>query len=248
MQKIENIKPPFGYQVVVPLLKQHRVREVSGVVPEAMRNSNGIPVSMVEITRAGKDYPVVFISPDEGQTFNVVALLGFAAGQNLFVSSAGQWDSSVYVPAYVRRYPFCMSTLAENGKVQAERIVCVEESFIDEENGMPQTNEKGEETPWWQARLHLLQEYEADLLRTTQFCSMLKKFGLLVPFTAQAVSASGQVFNLSGLYRVDEDRMTKLCADDLRTLIRKGAMGRIYAHMISLDNLAKLVDRISAIG
>ena len=37
-----------------------------------------------------------------------VALLGLKKNQNLFVDKSGKWNAD-YIPAYARRYPFCMA-------------------------------------------------------------------------------------------------------------------------------------------
>lgn len=236
------ITAPFGFSDLVPLQKTHRVVLPEGHVPSALKESNAIPVTITEIPRAARDYPIVFASADEGKSFGVVALLGLNNRENLFVTAEGSWRNDVYMPAYLRRYPFCMATVAQNGQTQDERIVCVERAMLDDQKGLPLEKQDGQKLSWWNERLHLLQEYEADLLRTQQMCDWLNKFSLLKSFGAQAISAKGEVMNLAGMYRVDELRLADLKADELRMLIRKGVMGRIYAHMTSLDNLGRLLD------
>ena len=43
-------------------------------------------------------------------------VLGLEAGVNLFVNEAGEWARGVYFPAFVRRYPFCISKLYVDGE------------------------------------------------------------------------------------------------------------------------------------
>jgi len=52
--------------------------------------------------------------------------------------------------------------------------------------------------------------------------------------------------NLGGMYRVEEKKLEVLNAAQHKTLIRKGVMGRIYVHLISLENFARLLARKSA--
>jgi hypothetical protein len=54
--------------------------------------------------------------------------------------------------------------------------------------------------------------------------------------------------NFGGMYRVDEKRLEFLNAAQHKTLIRKGVMGRIYAHLMSLDNFSRLIVRKEAIA
>ena len=104
-----QINPPFGYKEIVPLYKNNRVRlPAPGALPEFCKTLNAIPVSYSEFPVACRDYPLVFTSGDQGQSYAPVAVLGLANGENLFFAD-GAWDRSAYLPAYVRRYPFCMA-------------------------------------------------------------------------------------------------------------------------------------------
>jgi hypothetical protein len=241
-----QINPPFAYGAVVPLLKTHRVKAAGQRVPALLAASNAIPLSMAEMPRAARDYPIVFASGDGGKTFGVVAVLGLAEGENLFVQADGSWASSAYQPAYLRRHPFCMAVVRQDGQAQDERVVCIEQDALDDAEGLMIERPDGTPLSWWNERLRLLQEYEVDLARTRQMCDWVQRLDVLEPFSAQAVCEDGEVLNLNGMYRVNEDKLAALNADDLRGLISKGVMGRLYAHMISLDNLAVLLDRRKA--
>lgn len=238
------ITPPFGYGEVVPVLNTQRIRPATGMVPPALRRSNAVPVTMAEIGPASRHYPIIFASADNGCTFGVVALVGLANHENLFVTPEGRWQDGVYQPAYLRRYPFCMATVSRGGQQQDERIVCVASEALDPAKGLPLLEADGTTNqPWWESQRHLVLEYEADLIRTQQMCDLLAKLDVLRPFGAQAIAKNGAITNLAGMYRVEEQLLERLKADDLRMLIAKGIMSRLYAHMISLDNLGALLDR-----
>lgn len=238
-----KITPPFGYPEIVALNKNQRIMMAKpGDAPEFCRRLNAIPVSYSEFARASHDYPLVFISGDNGKTFGAVAALGLQNGQNLFVDATGAWDKQVYLPAYMRRYPFCMAKITVDNMTKNERIVCVAQSAIAE-NGEALFGEKGGALPRWAEMEKLLHEYEADLIRTEEMCGLIKDLGLLEPFTMQAVPNVGGSMQLTGMYRVAESKLEALGGDQLRTLIKKGVLGRIYAHLLSLDNFARLLDR-----
>jgi hypothetical protein len=239
-----KITPPFGYPEIAALNKSQRVTlPKPGEAPDFCRRLNALPVSYSEFARASHDYPLVFISGDNGKTFGAVAVLGLQNGQNLFVDAAGAWDKSVYLPAYMRRYPFCMAKVNVDNVTKNERIVCVAQHAISETNGEALFDEKGGALPRWVEMEKLLHEYEADLIRTEEMCGILKEHDLLEPFTMQAVSNAGDTKQLAGMHRVAESRLEALAGDPLRTLIKKGVMGRIYAHLLSLDNFSRLLDR-----
>ena len=244
--QISNMKiaPPFGYSEVVVLQKKHRVAlPAPGQVPAFCRGLNALPLSFTEFSRASRDYPIVFASHD-GKTFGAAVALGFEPGQNLFLRQDGAWDGTVYVPAYARRYPFCMTRINVDNAPRNERVVCVEEGALDEARGEALFDESGAPSERWRGIEKLLHEYEADLVRTEEMCGILRDYGLLEPFSLEAALASGPKWQLGGMYRVNEKKLEFLNAEECRTLIKKGIMGKIYTHLLSLENFGRLLDRI----
>lgn len=242
-----QINPPFGYNEIVPLYKNSRVRlPPAGTLPQFCSQSNAIPLSFSEFGVACRDYPLAFTSSDGGRSFAAIAVLGMAGNENLFLNN-GKWDENAYLPAYVRRYPFCMARVTLDSVEQADRLICVEKSCIskDAEDGERMFDDAGGPLERWRPIDKLLNEYEADLERSQEMCAILADYTLLAPFTLQAVLNEGGAMNLGGMYRVEEKKLEFLNAAQHRNLIKKGIMGRIYAHLLSLDNFARLLKRKS---
>ena len=236
-----DIKPPFGYQEIVPLTKQHRVLlpEITKL-PLVFRSLTALPLSYTEFAVACRDYPIAFIGGDGN--FVAMAVLGMENQQNLFVTPDGGWEPGIYLPAYVRRYPFCMTRVTVDGREQPERVACVEKRAINDK-GEALHNAKGEPLPVWDERRKLLFEYEADLVRSEEMSRTLAGLGLLETFTMQAVPNQGEPLALTGMYRVAEQKLAELAPDALKDLAQKGILARVYAHLISLSNFGRLLDR-----
>ena len=242
-----QINQPFGYSEIVPLYKNQKVRlPAPGALPEFCRKVNAVPISYSEFAVACRDYPLAFITTDQSKTFLPVAVLGVTGGENLFLRD-GQWDGSVYLPAYVRRYPFCMARGTLDSVEQADRLICVEKAFLSDD-GERMFDDSGAALPCWQPIEKLLQEYEADLERGREMCAILADYALLEPFTLQASLKEGGAMKLGGMHRIDDRKLEFLNAAQHKNLIRKGIMGRIYAHLISLENFARLLTRKDSAG
>ncbi len=241
-----DITPPYGYQEVVPLTKEHRVvLPAENKLPPVFRGMMVIPLSYTEFSLACHDYPVVFVSGDQGKTAVAMAVVGLEQQQNLFVAPDLTWDKNFYVPAYVRRYPFCMTRVNVSGQEQPERIACVEKRAISSK-GDALHNDKGEPLPVWEGMRKLLFEFEADLARTEALCKIVVELGLLEPFTMQAKPDQGEPFTLAGMFRVVEQKITELPADKLKELVANGVLPRIYAHLMSMSNFTRLLARRAA--
>ena len=239
-----DIKPPFGYQDIAPLARNQKVRLLApGEVPAFAHNLNSIPISYTEFALVAREYPIIFTSAGDTRSFAPVAVLGMAAGENLY-NNNGKWTGNVYVPAYVRRFPFCMTKVTLDKVEQQNRLICVEKSHIDERAGEAMFDAKGQPLEKWKEIERLLTEYEVDLERSREMCGILSDYGLLEPFTMQAkFNTGGDPIHLTGMHRVAEGKIEHLNASQLKNLVKKGILARVYAHLLSLDNFAKLLDR-----
>lgn len=244
-----QILPPFGYREIVPFQKSLRVRlPGTGEMPEFVRRGNAMPISLAEFLLVARDYPIVFATNDQGKSFAAVAVLGMTAAENLFFSDAG-WAGRVYVPAYVRRYPFCMARVRSPKSAQPDHLICVEKEFIDAERGEALFDANGAPGEKWALIERLLSEYEADLERTREMCAILADYGVLEPFTMQATLSKekgGGSLQLGGMHRVNEKSLENLNAAQLKNLMRKGLLARIYLHLASLENFSRLLERKAA--
>jgi hypothetical protein len=238
-----QINPPFGYREIVPLQKTQGVAlPAPGKLPEFCAQTNAMPVSYIEFAPAARDFPIVFASNDQGKSYAAVAVLGLAQTENLFVRN-GTWEQGVYVPAYVRRYPFCMARVTMGAAAQENRLICVEKSFLSD-SGEKMFDAEGKPTQRWTQIEQLLREYEADLERTRELCAILADYDLFEPFTMQATPATGAApINLAGMFRVQEAKLEHLNAAQHKNLFKKGIVGRIYAHLLSLENFGHLLAR-----
>lgn len=243
-----DIKPPYGYQEIVPLTKQQRI-----VLPDArklplvFRELTALPLSFSEFAVACRDYPIAFVATGNDGEFVAMAVLGLENQQNLFLAPDGGWDAAVYLPAYVRRYPFCMTRVTVDGHERPERVACVEKRALSDK-GEALYDAKGEPLPAWAERRKLLFEYEADLQRSEEMCRELARLQVFETFSMQAIPNQGTPLAMTGMCRVSEEKLAALAPDTMKDLVQKGTLARVYAHLISLANFGRLLDRRSALA
>jgi hypothetical protein len=221
-----------------------------GQVPPFVQQGNAVPISHTEFQPVSRHYPIVFTAGDGGKNFAAVAVFGLTANENLFCAD-GKWSSGAYVPAYARRYPFCMARVNVNKVEQQNRLICVDKPALDEERGEALFDTSGQPTQKWKGLERLLGEYEADLERMREMCAILSDYGLLEPFTVQAKfkqEKGGGSMQMTGMHRVVEKNLENLNAAQLKNLMRKGYLARIYVHLLSLENFAQLLDRKGAVA
>ena len=125
------------------------------------------------------------------------------------------------------------------------KLLILEDNAFDAELEVGKLQAAGYECDWQQVQTR--EEFEASLDRP-EFELILADYALLEPFTLQASLKEGGAMKLGGMHRVDERKLEFLNAAQHKNLIRKGIMGRIYAHLISLENFARLLTRKDSAG
>ena len=240
-----TFKLPPGYTSLTGL-DRHRHAGLS-ILPDRSRawcsKLNSVFLNAVELGRACADYPIAFVRETDSGEYLPVALLGLRSGENQFVDDKGQWLPRSYVPAYVRRYPFCIAEMpAAAGGSEPQRLICVQEDQLSP-SATPYFDAKGEPTADWTPVKDLIEAVESARQQTRTFTRRLEAFGLFTPFDALALpKGGGQQMRLLGLHRVDEEKLNALGAREQKLLMRKGELRAVYAHLLSLENFARLLD------
>lgn len=200
--------------------------------------SNAVPVVAEEIAVAGRHFPIVFsneVAP------HPVAILGLKEQQNLFVDEAGHWREGVYIPAYVRRYPFIF--LENDGGT--ELTLCVDEAAESLVAGRdnPLFDAKGEPTPLTRSALAFCRDYQAQHKLAAEFAAAVVAADLLVEHRADITLRDGQRMSLSGFKVIDERRFAALPDETFLQWRRKGWLPLAYSHFFSIGAWSALIDR-----
>jgi len=138
-----------------------------------------------------------------------------------------------------------MAKVTVDNAQRDERVVCVAKRAVVP-NGDALFDTTGTATAEWQALEKLLQEYETDLVRSEELCKLVAGLGLLEPFNMQASLSTGATLQLTGMYRVNENKLNELDPEKLIELARKGVLARLYSHLLSLEHFRRLSDRAAA--
>jgi hypothetical protein len=196
-------------------------------------------ISLPEFFYAARDYPLVFVKSEDGE-MQASVITGLRSGENLFVNELGDWREKAYVPAYLRRFPFYLADTGDDTSA-GKMMIMVDESGL-EESDAPFFDAAGEATDKWKAQEILISDFIAAERRTAEFAARLVELDLLEPFDAHTNPGKENSMHVTGMYRVDEDRLNRLPARTIKAMMSRGELSRVYAHLISLENFAKLLD------
>lgn len=234
------------YERPVPLNRTtHKDLRIKGLQNLKFAHAvHSVPLTCAEFPVAARDIPILFAGPDETNA-GPMALLGLRQNENLFVDTEGQWSPGVYIPAFVRRYPF---VLAEKppGAEGDDFTVFLDEGYegFNNQEGERLFKDDGTETDMLKNAVNFLGEFQQHVTRTRQFMEELRKHDLLEPRNIR-LERNGNVINLNGLFVVSEEKLRKLDAETTHRLFQDGTLGWIFAHLLSLANIDRVGQRLA---
>ena len=204
------------------------------------KTGHAVPLAVTEFSLAAVTGPIIFV----GEEKLPLAVMGLNAEDNLFLRDDGLFEPGVYVPAYIRRYPFVFANDAAAGQM----ILCIDRAaeFIVEGGDMAFFNADNTPTEYTQNCIEFCNNYEIERQRTTNFVQMLKDLDLFELKTATHTPANfdgtvGETQTIAEYFGVSEEKLNALPTERLVEMRDNGALMQIYAHLISLTGWDKLV-------
>jgi len=230
---------PLLYNDLVPLSSvDHagwRMRQMSSL--EFIAGTHAVPVTTEEFAVVQRRMPIVFSSgPDPVP----LALMGLNEGVNTFVGADNMPPPDLYLPAYIRRYPFMLARLTPENE---DMSLCFDPTpglLGDFEEGLElfDGQEASEQT---KQTLAFCEQFEQAARRTGQFMTDLVATGLLeegeVTITNEALP---QPFVYRGFQMVNEQKLRDLRGDQLRKMSQSGMLMLVYAHLFSLNLMSDM--------
>jgi hypothetical protein len=201
---------------------------------------HAIPLTVGEFPLAAVSGPIIFVGDEKLP----LAVMGLNAGENMFVRPDGLFEPGVYVPAYVRRYPFVFAQDNE----QQQLVLCVDRSaeFIVEGGELPFFNEDGSPSDYTKGCIDFCNSFEMERQRTMSFVQLLKDNDLFETKTAVFTptnpdGSQGAQQTIAEYFGISEEKLNALPSEKLVELRNNGALAQIYAHLVSLVGWDRLI-------
>ena len=199
-----------------------------------------VPLLAGEFAAAALSYPIIFAGAEQMP----LAVMGINVGENLYFEEDGAVKPDAYLPAYVRRYPFTVAQDEALGRM----IVCIDvgSKLIGENAEFPLFKADGSTTDYTQRCIDFCQQFDVERKRTEEFVKALRDLDLIESrvqtHTPQNPDGSaGTPVKIAVYGAVNEQKLVDLPDDKFLDLKRTGAIGLVYAHLISLGGWERLI-------
>jgi len=244
---------PLFYKDLLPLnSRDHGDWKVSPFGTAAhVASTHAIPLTVDEFIDAQRNYPIVFTAGDNPLP---IALMGLNEGINTFVGDDEKLIAGVYVPAYIRRYPFILAKMKPDSD---EMSLCfdptagvVSKQDASNEGGQALFDGEGKPTDYTSQVLDFCSKFEESGQRTRAFLEELKKLDILMDGEVAITRGDNpdKPFVYRGFRMVDEKKLRELPAETLEALNKNGLLMLIHAHLFSMNLMRLIFERQVAQG
>lgn len=188
-----------------------------------------------EFANIAASMPIVFIQDPSTERYHVVAVLGTEQGQNLYLTEE-RW-AGAHVPMNIIRYPFDIR--ADGDKLG---VYIDENSSLISEEGIALFTDAGEPTDYLKNRQQFLAELANSEILTQRFIKEVVELNLLDEIQIRVVHKDGKQRNITGMLSINEKKLLELSDEKIAHLHKSGFLGAIYATMMSLGQLNRLIE------
>ena len=199
-----------------------------------------VPLTVTEFGIASLSFPIIFA----GDRRQPLAVMGVNEDVNMFIGANGAFEAGVYVPAYVRRYPFVLANDPSNEQL----VVCIDRAapMLGDLPDLPFFDAAGKPSEYTNNCIQFCNDYEVELRRTEAFVNLLTELDLFETRKATHTPLNpdgtpGVTQDVAEFFAVSEDKVKALPDAKIRELLDNGALGQIYAHLISLVGWDRII-------
>lgn len=220
-----------------------RIRRV--YAPGEGYDANIARVFPFEFVALQREYPLFFTKNAETGFFEPVALLGFEADENLFLGDP-DWDAE-YVPASIQRQPFLIGFQQQEVDGVPTRMpvvhVDLDHPSVSTTDGEPVFLAQGGESPYLERMVTALKAIHEGHEHNRALSQILVGLELIESVKVDVEFGNGSRQSLSGLFKINEERLAGLGGNALETLNRAGQLQSVFLMLASLASMPRLIER-----
>ena len=235
MASVPQPSLPLFYNDLMPLNSNDHAdwRMKSSETAKWLVGQHAVPLTVDEMVQAQRHFPIVFSAGDNPVP---LALMGMNEGVNVFVNEDGRVEEPIYIPAYIRRYPFMLAKLRNDSDDLSLCFDPTADTVGTFEDG-ERLFDEGKPSEATQRVLQFCEQFEQAGQRTRLFMEELKKHNLLMDgeVTITQSDVSDKPFVYRGFQMIDQEKLRDLRGDQLRSWNQNGMLPLVFGQIFSLE-------------
>ena len=199
-----------------------------------------VQVAADELHKLVLDFPVFITKNLSTGEFELSALLGFSAGENLFLCD-GIWNAA-YIPLDTRRHPFQALIISDGDESDTQVKVGINvKSNRLTDKGQKLFNDDGTPTDLLTEKSDLLGILMNGLQLTKVFLKALAELDLIEPVEFSMQLKGEDKVTFDGLYTVHAEKLAALSEPGLAKFHSRGYLQACHAVIHSMGHVEKLI-------
>ncbi|HWG68957.1 MAG TPA: SapC family protein [Steroidobacteraceae bacterium] len=219
--------------VVLDSLSHRKLRVHAQPALQYGDNQRFVAVVVNEFPILSLHYPILFSKDADTGQFYCGAMLGFDAGENLFLDE--HRAQRLYRPLNLQRGPFFTAGSDLAVDLEHPRVAPSGDQALFDEAGAP--------TVYLQSIMGLMRDLRPGLERSRIFIDTLLSLNLIEPMTIEARFDDGSNREVTGLYTVNRERLQELADAAVVDLFRRGYLQLVYLMLASLKHVPTLAQK-----
>lgn len=196
--------------------------------------ANLLPIMPTEFEEAQREFPIVFRQMDD--RILAFVLLGFDAGENLFLDDHG-WTTR-FVPAVQRRGPFALSVEEGEETIQVD----MDDARVGAADGLPVFLDHGGDAPYLTHVTAALRTLHEGAQMAPAIHADLAAAGLLRPVTLRVDLGDAGGYEIADMLAIDQGALAALTVPVLERLHANGLLRAATMAAASLGNIDRLIE------
>ena len=221
---------PMFYNDLMPLNTRDHLKFRNRMLDTApwLSKQHVVPLTGDEFIQAARHFPVIFSSGDNPLP---LALMGLNEGVNTFFDDEGKLIDQVYVPAYIRRYPFILAKLTPETDELSLCFDPTSNAVGEFDEGELLFNEDGSTTEQTKAILDFCEKFEQAGQRTRNLTQELLKHDLLMDgeVSIERAELPGKPYVYRGFRMIDQAKLAEIDAETLKQWNKEGMLDHLRA-------------------
>ncbi len=222
----------------------HKNTKVVTALHEKYGDNKGIThIFPAEFGQLQADFPLL-LKKNSKDEFEFIALMGFEKDENLFLEE-GHWSANS-IPWTIERGPFLIGfemQMDDGVPVQTPVVhIDTDHPRVQNELGEPLFLEHGGQSDYLQRINSILLAIYQGHQHAQVFLNLLEQHQLLEPLEINITFNNGEKTHLTGLYTVNEEKVTALTNEHIAQFHQSGMLSPLYMMLASLPNIKKMVD------
>jgi hypothetical protein len=219
------------------------VHVIAAQKPEFGDNNSYSHVFISEFRDVQAHYPIFLQKNAQTGQFEVIALLGLAGEENLFLTDSG-WQAN-YIPLSIQRRPFLIGFQenVEDGVVSEEPVVHIDMDSprISYNQGEAVFLPQGGQSPYLQQISATLMAIYQGHQQTKTFIDSLQQHELIESVEIKVTLDDDTSHAMDFLYTINEEKVAQLSDAAVADLHRLGYLKAIHMMLASMPNMSHLI-------